>query len=386
MRSSSTRKGQMPWSSVLTVNPDNIAIQGQLDDYRAKGSCRAPRQRRPFTVDAHVVKKLSLVTTAGAWVLFGKAALSDGLICKQQRYSGGLLLGKAVVSEFADMLSNVNPGGSSSGSGQVGVGANVIVFAGGSTETDGSGVGFTEVAFMLWIETDGRRRCSCSDAIYGIEHNYTEGQKNKTPKGGYLVPDALKGIGLPWKSTEAQPMRTCSLSFSSSLTDKSALKGATIGTEITNYETIADEELGLRLLELDSPIKSAEYTYIKVTSIRNIETYLSPEVKNTNTVFLDPLSSPRASKFNEKYEALEFCQTSKNRKGIPALTYGQEALRSSLESKGSPDEKYAQALDRCQAGYPKVITIPGGYKGWKPFGLLMQTAWAEAPQIACQVG
>jgi amidase len=73
------------------------------------------------------------------------------------RHAGAVLMGKATLSEWADMRSSnysegfsgrggqcrsaynltVNPGGSSSGS-AVGVGANVVAFALG-TETDGSG-------------------------------------------------------------------------------------------------------------------------------------------------------------------------------------------------------------------------------------------------------
>lgn len=101
-------------------------------------------------------------TTAGSWALLGSVAPRDAFIVRRLREAGALLLGKAALSEWADMRSNnysegysarggqcrsafnltVNPGGSSSGSG-VAVGANLVPFALG-TETDGSGT------FLVW--------------------------------------------------------------------------------------------------------------------------------------------------------------------------------------------------------------------------------------------
>lgn len=101
-------------------------------------------------------------TTAGSWALLGSVAPRDAFVVRRLREAGALLLGKAALSEWADMRSNnysegysarggqcrsafnltVNPGGSSSGSG-VAVGANLVPFALG-TETDGSGT------FLVW--------------------------------------------------------------------------------------------------------------------------------------------------------------------------------------------------------------------------------------------
>lgn len=96
-------------------------------------------------------------TTAGCWALLGCRVPRDAFVVANLREAGAVLVGKAGLSEWADMRSsnysegfsprggqvrsaynlNVNPGGSSSGSG-VGVGANVVAFSIG-TETDGSG-------------------------------------------------------------------------------------------------------------------------------------------------------------------------------------------------------------------------------------------------------
>lgn len=101
-------------------------------------------------------------TTAGSWALLGSIVPRDAHVVTRLRRAGALLLGKATLSEWADMRSSnysegysarggqarspynltVNPGGSSSGSAGA-VAGNMCMFALG-TETDGSG------AFVLF--------------------------------------------------------------------------------------------------------------------------------------------------------------------------------------------------------------------------------------------
>ena len=156
------------------------------------------------------------------------------------RRAGALLLGKATLSEWADMRSNnysegysarggqcrsaynltVNPGGSSSGS-AVGVAANVFTFALG-TETDGSVINPAErnaiVGFKPTVGLTSRagvvpeslhqdsvgvfaktvkEAAAVLDVIYGADprDNYTLAQTGNTPEGGYAQSLAGKEIG-----------------------------------------------------------------------------------------------------------------------------------------------------------------------------------------------
>ena len=97
-------------------------------------------------------------TTAGSWALLGSIVPRDAKVVAKLRQGGALLLGKATLSEWADMRSSnysegysgrggqarspynltLNPGGSSSGSAGA-VAGNLCMFALG-TETDGSGM------------------------------------------------------------------------------------------------------------------------------------------------------------------------------------------------------------------------------------------------------
>jgi amidase len=144
-------------SAILQLNPAALGIAQALDKERAHGEVRGPLHGIPFIVKDNIATKDRMETTAGSWALLGSVVPRDAYVVSRLREVGAILLGKATLSEWADMRSNnysegysgrggqcrsaynltVNPGGSSSGS-AVAVGANLIAFALG-TETDGSG-------------------------------------------------------------------------------------------------------------------------------------------------------------------------------------------------------------------------------------------------------
>lgn len=147
----------IPTSAILQYNPDAFTIAKALDVERSQGKVRGPLHGIPFVVKDNIATKDRMETTAGSWALLGSVVPRDAFVVDRLRKAGALLVGKAALSEWADMRSNnysegfsarggqcrspynltVNPGGSSSGSG-VAVGANLVTFALG-TETDGSG-------------------------------------------------------------------------------------------------------------------------------------------------------------------------------------------------------------------------------------------------------
>lgn len=143
-------------SAVLEINPDAEKIALQLDAERAAGRVRGPLHGIPFLVKDNIASKDRMETTAGSFALLGSIVPRDSHVVHRLREAGALLLGKATLSEWADMRSSlysegysarggqarspynltVNPGGSSSGS-AIAVTANLCAFAIG-TETDGS--------------------------------------------------------------------------------------------------------------------------------------------------------------------------------------------------------------------------------------------------------
>ncbi|NRA50794.1 MAG: amidase [Phaeodactylibacter sp.] len=143
-------------NSVLTINPEAIAIAQKLDMERAEGKVRGPMHGIPVLLKDNIDPGDKMPTTAGSRALANSIAPDDAFIVAKLREAGAIILGKANLSEWANFRSthsssgwsgmggqthnpyhvDCNPCGSSSGSG-VAVSANLCVIAIG-TETNGS--------------------------------------------------------------------------------------------------------------------------------------------------------------------------------------------------------------------------------------------------------
>lgn len=140
----------------MELNPDVMEIAAALDAERKVGKIRSPLHGIPFLIKDNIASKDKMETTAGSWALLGSIVPRDAHVVARLRHDGAVLLGKATMSEWADMRSSnysegysargnqarspynltVNPGGSSSGSAAA-VAANLCMISLG-TETDGS--------------------------------------------------------------------------------------------------------------------------------------------------------------------------------------------------------------------------------------------------------
>ena len=141
---------------VIETSPDALAIAEALDaERRAKGA-RGPLHGIPILLKDNVGTADKTTTTAGSLALAGSIPPRDATVARKLREAGAVLLGKANLSEWANIRSNRsssgwsarggqaknpyvldrNPCGSSSGSAAA-VAANLCTLAIG-TETDGS--------------------------------------------------------------------------------------------------------------------------------------------------------------------------------------------------------------------------------------------------------
>jgi amidase len=141
---------------VIETNPDALAIAAALDaERRSKGS-RSPLHGIPVLLKDNVDTADKTTTTAGSLALAGSIARRDATVARKLREAGAVLLGKANMSEWANIRStrsssgwsarggqaknpyalDRNPCGSSSGSAAA-LSANLCTLAIG-TETDGS--------------------------------------------------------------------------------------------------------------------------------------------------------------------------------------------------------------------------------------------------------
>lgn len=142
--------------SVLALNPNALADARKLDAERRAGRSRGPLHGIPILIKDNIETEGPMATTAGSLALKDNVTGRDAPIVARLRAAGAIILGKANLSEWANIRSSRstsgwsavggltrnpyaldrNPCGSSSGSGAA-IAADLAVAAIG-TETDGS--------------------------------------------------------------------------------------------------------------------------------------------------------------------------------------------------------------------------------------------------------
>jgi amidase len=419
-------------NSVLELNPDAEEIAAALDAERTAGRVRGPLHGIPFIVKDNIATKDQMETTAGSWALLGSVVPRDAFVVAKLREAGALLMGKATLSEWADMRSNnysegysarggqarspynltVNPGGSSSGSAAA-VAANLVSFSLG-TETDGSvinpaernalvgikpTVGLTSRAGVIpesthqdTVGTFGRTLRDAAyafDAIYGIDHrdNYTLAQRGKTPEGGYMQfltdRSALQNatFGLPWNSfwvyADEDQQRQL-LSIIKLIEDAGAI--VLNNTELPNHETIVSPEgWNWDYGTARGFPNESEYTVVKVDFYNNIRTYFS-ELENTQIRSLEDIVA-----YNYANDGTEGGNPWPL--GIAAFYSGQDGFLASLETKGVMDETYYQALSFTQRSTREEGIDAALSNNGRPLdALLVPPDVGQTYQIAAQAG
>jgi amidase len=104
-------------NSVRELNPDALAIAGKLD--AAKPKNRRPLEGIPILIKDNIATGDAQHTTAGSLALADARAQRDATVTKLLRDAGAVILGKANLTEFANILAVGMPSGYSSLGGQV---------------------------------------------------------------------------------------------------------------------------------------------------------------------------------------------------------------------------------------------------------------------------
>lgn len=419
-------------NSIIELNPDAEDMAMALDAERAAGRARGPLHGIIFIVKDNIATKDQMETTAGSWALVGSVVPRDAFVVAKLRQAGALLMGKATLSEWADMRSNnysegysarggqarspynltLNPGGSSSGSAAA-VAANVVSFSLG-TETDGSVINPAERNALVGIKpTVGLT--SRAGVIPESAHQDTVGTFGRTLRDAAYAFDAIYGADLRDNYTSAQIGKTPKGGYMQFLTDRSSLKNATFGLPWDSFWVYADEEQQTQLLSLITLIEGAggtvlnntelpnhgtivspdgwnwdygttrgyanesEYTVVKVDFYNNIKSYLS-ELQNTQIRGLEDIVAYNyANDGSEGGNAWPL--------GIPAFYSGQDGFLASLETKGVMDETYYQALAFTQRSTREDgIDAALANDGRPVDALLVPPDVGQTYQIAAQAG
>jgi amidase len=109
----------------------------------------------PFVVKDNIASKDKMETTAGSTVLIGTLVLTDARVLTLLRAAGGVLLGKANLSEWASLRASYYAEAYSSRGGQNRNPYNLVHHPGGSSSGSASALASNMCAFSIGTETDG---------------------------------------------------------------------------------------------------------------------------------------------------------------------------------------------------------------------------------------
>jgi amidase len=141
--------------AVIETNPDALEIADRLDEERKNGSVRTKIHGIPFVVKDNIGTKDKMETTAGSAVLMGMVVPDDARVVELLRAAGGVLIGKANLSEWASMRASYYAEAYSSRGGQNRNPYNLAHHPGGSSSGSASALASNMCAFSIGTETDG---------------------------------------------------------------------------------------------------------------------------------------------------------------------------------------------------------------------------------------
>ncbi|KAI0513013.1 amidase signature domain-containing protein [Xylaria bambusicola] len=141
--------------AVIETNPDALKIADELDAERERGMVRSKIHGIPFLVKDNIATRDSMQTTAGCAALLGTIVPNDATVVALLRAAGGVLLGKANLSEWASMRASYYSEAYSSRGGQNRNPYNLAEHPGGSSSGSASALAANMCAFSIGTETDG---------------------------------------------------------------------------------------------------------------------------------------------------------------------------------------------------------------------------------------
>lgn len=145
-------------AAVCTLNPRAADDAARLDAERAEGRVRGPLHGRPIVVKDNI-EAAGMLTTAGSLALADEPTTSDAPLVARLRDAGMVIVGKANLSEWANIR---DPGSTSGWSAFGGLTRNPYGLnrsSGGSSSGSGAAVGGRLVPFAIGTETDGSITC-----------------------------------------------------------------------------------------------------------------------------------------------------------------------------------------------------------------------------------
>lgn len=230
--------------SVIETNPEAIAGAEALDAERTAGRVRGPLHGVPILLKDNIATGDRMATTAGSLALEGITAPKDSFVAQRLREAGAVLLGKANLSEWANIRSGHSSSGWSARGGQC---RNPYVLDRnpcGSSSGSGAAVAANLAAAAIGTETNGSIVCPASangvvglkptvglvsrSRIIPISHTQdTAGPMTRTVRDAALLLSALTGVDPDDAATAASEGHVAA-DYAATL-DAASLKGARLG-------------------------------------------------------------------------------------------------------------------------------------------------------------
>jgi amidase len=156
--------------SVLEVNPDALDAADRLDRERKDGITRGPLHGIPVILKDNVATGDSMETTVGSLALSGNRAPRDAFLVARLREAGAVILGKANLSEWANMRSSQSSSGWSGRGGQTRNPYALDRTPCGSSSGTAVAVAASLAAVGVGTETDGSIVCpSAATGLVGLK-------------------------------------------------------------------------------------------------------------------------------------------------------------------------------------------------------------------------
>jgi len=428
-------------NSVIEVNPDALTVADALDRERRAKGVRGPLHGIPVLIKDNIATHDRMQTTAGSLALVGSVPPKDAFVAKKLRDAGAVILGKANLSEWANIRSSHsssgwsgrggqthnpyaldrNPSGSSSGSAAA-VAASFCAVAIG-TETDGSIVSPASTNGIVGIKpTLG---LVSRAGIIPIAHSQdTAGPMARTVTDAAILLSALAGIDGDDAATLAS--RGKSRTDYATFLDAQGLAGARLGVvrkmfgfnewtdklineaievlkrqgatvvdpaDITTMDQLGDAEEQVLLYELKTDLESYLAQLGDAAPVHTLQEIIEFNEQHQQQEmpffgqdqFLKAQS--KGSLYRKEYlDALDKSKSLMREQGIDAVM-DQFKLDALVAPTGAPawltdhldgdHDLGGSSTPAAVAGYPH-ITVPAGFIGGLPVGIsFLGRAWSE---------
>ena len=437
-------------NSIIELNPDAVSIATELDKRRAAKRPCGPLHGIPILLKDNICTRDRMSTSAGSPVLIGVTPPRDAFLAARLREAGAVILGKANLSEWANIRStrstsgwssrggltrnpyalDRNTSGSSSGSAAA-VAANLAVAAIG-TETDGSIVSPASINGIVGIKpTVGL--VSRNGIIPIAASQDTAGPMARTVADAVAILSVMAGVDTRDAATQSSMGKRVSDLTQFLIAD--GLRGARIGVarnffggsdlvkevieqalnvlrdrgavlvdpvELPNSDKYSKTELEVLLYELKAGLNAYLAEFADGAEVRSLKELIAYNERHRAKVmpyfgqehFLaadakGPLDSP------DYLAALETSRRYSRQEGIDQVLT-EHKLDALVAPTGGPAwltdfingdaETGSFSSPAAVAGYPH-ITVPAGFVHGLPIGLsLVGTAYSEPTLIRLAYG